>query len=110
MSPDPQDPAGPATGQPATTPPARGGGSACARCHDTGTMRWLQPTPVEGGGVVRRELTHPCTCQAARDAGLWRHPAAESGRVVGQAAAAQVTPPGLAALLDALMPPGPTRT
>lgn len=36
--------------------------------------------------MVLREMTHPCTCEAARNAGVWRHPAAETDRVVDTAA------------------------
>ncbi|GLZ43499.1 hypothetical protein Acsp05_71230 [Actinokineospora sp. NBRC 105648] len=59
-------------------------GSKCRRCADTGTMSWQQPTPGPDGTMVLRNVTHPCTCQAARDAGVWRHPAAERDRVIGR--------------------------
>ncbi|MCG8919449.1 hypothetical protein L6E12_27100 [Actinokineospora sp. PR83] len=96
--------------EPVEPVPAEHGKSACSRCRDTGIMRWRQAVALDDGGFAQREMTHPCTCQAARDAGVWRHPAAEAERVVGHGAAAQHVPPGLAALLAALMPPGATPT
>lgn len=102
------------------------GGSRCRPCSDTGELRWQQPVPDGDGGLVLREMTHPCTCQAARDAGTWRHPAAEADRVIdthdhapvdspagaarggGQAAAVQRLQPGLAAFLAAASPLRPS--
>lgn len=104
--------------------PTRACGSSCRVCSDTGLMRWQQPVPVPGGRMELREMTHPCTCEAARAAGVWRHPAAEADRVIdaegraagggprgraGQAAAAQHTQSGLAALLAAADPTRPDR-
>ena len=81
-------------------------------------MCWQQPAPAPGGGLMLREMTHPCTCEAARAAGLWRAPAAEADKVVdvdaeyneapgrgGQAAAAaHRLQPGLTAFLAAAGP------
>ncbi len=102
MTAEPVDPAD--AGLAAAGTSSMSSAAACRPCGDTGVMRWLQAVLIEGGGFEQREMTHPCTCQAARDAGVWRHPAAEADRVVGQAAAAQQVPPGLAALLAALTP------
>lgn len=66
--------------QPDASPPAAAG-SACRVCRDTGVMTWTQPTQLPGGQWETREVSHPCTCEAARAAGIWRHPAAERGHV-----------------------------
>ncbi|MGX7824524.1 hypothetical protein ACTG9Q_05490 [Actinokineospora sp. 24-640] len=87
----------------------------CPVCADTGLMRWQQPVPGPDGRWDLREATHPCTCAAARAAGLWRHPAAERHHVVdapatevdaprGQVRAAGQLDPGLAAILRSADP------
>lgn len=101
-----------------TTPPEDG--PDCRICRDTGVMTWQQPVQRPDSGWEMREVSHPCTCAAARAAGTWRHPAAEQNLVVdvpdhqaatnaappptrahGHADAAQELPDALAALIQA---------
>lgn len=54
--------------------------SNCDRCEDTGVMRWQQPVPDGKGGMILREEEVPCPRGCG---GHWKHPAAESDRVIG---------------------------
>jgi len=83
----------------------------CRDCHGTGLIRWQQPVPDGRGGMMLREMTHPCVVPGHHPD--WRHPAAERGRVVdvpgdaptrvrGQADAAGALPDALGEQLLAL--------
>lgn len=83
---------------------AKSPGSDCPDCEGTGVMRWQQPEPDGSGGMILRDMEHPCIRGCG---GHWKQPAAERHLVVdtpsdapqkiqGQAAAANRMPPVLA--------------
>lgn len=76
----------------------------CDHCDGGGVMRWKQPEPDGDGGMLLREMEHPCPRPGCGPG--WKHPHAERDRVVaapndaparagGQAAAANKLPDAL---------------
>jgi hypothetical protein len=58
---------------------ARSQSEECPVCHDTGVMRWQQPSLGPNGETVLREMEHPCVNGCEGD---WKYPAAETSAVV----------------------------
>jgi hypothetical protein len=51
----------------------------CPVCHDTGVMRWQQPTSGPASQFVLREMEHPCVNGCGE---VWTLPAAERDQAV----------------------------